>query len=58
MKEIFQSRVDYMAETGAWYPGPTELWTNSSRVVSDGNYVMMVVHESCDAIVEAFQALV
>ncbi len=58
VKEIFQSRVDYMAETGAWYPGPTELWTNSSRVVSDGNYVMMVVHESCDAIVEAFQALV
>ena len=58
VKEIFQSRVDYMAETGAWYPGPTELWTNSSRVVSDGNYVMMVVHESCDASVEAFQALV
>ena len=58
VKEIFQSRVDYMAETGAWYPGPTELWTNSSRVVSDGNYVMMVVHESCDAIVEAFQALI
>ena len=58
VKAIFQSRVDYMAETGAWYPGPTELWTNSSRVVSDGNYVMMVVHESCDAIVEAFQALI
>ena len=58
VKAIFQSRVDYMAETGAWYPGPTELWTNSSRVVSDGNYVMMVVHESCDAIVDAFRAFV
>lgn len=57
VKGIFQSRIDYMAETGAWYPGPTELWTNSSRVVSNGNYVMMVVHEDCDAIVEEFNAL-
>lgn len=57
VKDIFQSRIDYMAETGAWYPGPTELWTNSSRVVSNGNYVMMVVHEDCDTIVEEFNAL-
>lgn len=57
VKGIFQSRIDYMAETGAWYPGPTELWTNSSRVVSNGNYVMMVVHEDCDTIVEEFNAL-
>lgn len=57
VKEILQARVDYMAETGAWYPGPTELWTNSSRVVSNGNYVMMVVHESCDQIVDDFNAL-
>ena len=54
VKAILQSRVDYMAESGAWYPGPTELWTNSSRVVSNGNYVMMVVHENCDDIVDAF----
>lgn len=57
VKGIFQSRIDYMAETGAWYPGPTELWTNSSRVISNGNYVMMVVHEDCDTIVEEFNAL-
>lgn len=54
VKSILQSRVDYMAESGAWYPDPTELWTNSSRVVSNGNYVMMVVHENCDDIVDAF----
>ena len=54
VKSILQSRVDYMVESGAWYPGPTELWTNSSRVVSNGNYVMMVVHENCDDIVDAF----
>ena len=57
VKSIFQSRIDYMANGGAWYPGPTELWTNSSRVVSNGNFVMMVVHESCDDIVEAFNGL-
>ena len=57
VKSIFQSRIDYMAGGGAWYPGPTDTWTNNSRVVSNGNYVMMVVHESCDDIVEAFNAL-
>ena len=44
-------------DAGAWYPGPTEQWKNNSRVVSNGNYVMMVVHENCDAIVDAFNAL-
>lgn len=57
VKGILQARVDYMAESGAWYPGPTELWTNSSRVVSNGNYIMMVVHEDCDQIVNDFNAL-
>lgn len=57
VKKILQDRVDYMVETGAWYPEPTELWTNSSRVVSNGNYVMMVVNKDCDQIVDDFNAL-
>ena len=57
VKAIFQARVDYMVDGGAWYPGPTELWTNSSRIVSNGNYVMMVVHEQADSIVSDFNAL-
>ena len=57
VKSIFQTRIDNMAGGGAWYPGPTEIWTNSSRVVSNGNYVMMVVHPNCDDIVDAFNAL-
>ncbi len=62
VKAIFQARIDYMVGDGngpggAWYPGPTELWTNYSRVVSNGNYVMMVVHEDCDDIVSEFNAL-
>lgn len=60
--EIFQARIDYMAgdgETpgGAFYPGPTELWLRSSRVETQGNYVLMVAGEACDQIVEDFKAL-
>ena len=57
VKAIFQARIDTMANGGAWYPGPTEQWLNNSRVASNGNFVMMVVHESCDSIVSQFNAL-
>ncbi len=62
VKAIFQARINYMVgddenKPGAWYPGPTEQWRNNSRVVSNGNYVMMVVHENCDDIVAQFNAL-
>jgi len=42
---------------GAWYPGPTEMWENSSRIVSNGDYVMLIAHEKCDDIVNEFNAL-
>ena len=57
VKSIFQARVDYMVDGGAWYPEPTEQWTRNSRVVANGNYVMMVVNEQCDSIVSAFNKL-
>lgn len=62
VKAIFQARIDYMAGDdenigGAFYPFACESWMNNSRVVSNGNYVMMVVHENCDDIVKAFNAL-
>lgn len=57
VKSIFQTRIDGMINGGAWYPEPTRIWAENSRVVSNGNYVMMVVHENCDAIVDAFNAL-
>ena len=62
VKALFQDRIDYMTGAdgnmpGAWYPGPTEMWLNSSRIVSNGNYVMLVVNENCDAIVNAFNGL-
>ena len=57
VKSIFQTRIDGMINGGAWYPEPTRIWTENSRGVSNGNYVLMVVHENCDAIVDAFNAL-
>ncbi len=62
VKEIFQKRVDYMVgdgETpgGAFYPGPTQLWADSSRIVDHGNYVMLVCATECDQIVDEFNAL-
>ena len=62
VKAIFQARIDQMVGTddnpgAAWYPGAIESWKNNSRVVSNGNYIMMVVHENCDDIVAQFNAL-
>ena len=62
VKDILQARVDYMAGDGdepggAWYPGPTEQWVNNARVVSNGNFVLLVVGENCDQIVDDFNAL-
>lgn len=57
VKAIFQARIDSMVNGGAWYPEPTRIWSEQSRVVSNGNYVMMVVGEDCDAIVKDFNAL-
>ena len=57
VKEIFQQRIDYMVETGAFYPGPVELWTNNSRIEVNGNYVLLVCAEECDQIVDEFNAL-
>ena len=62
VKNIFQARINYMVGDGngpggAWYPQAMDSWADNSRVVSNGNYVMMVVHESCDDIVKEFNAL-
>ena len=62
VKAIFQARIDYMVGDGngpggAFYPAATTQWEENSRVVSNGNYVMMVVHEDCDDIVSQFNAL-
>ena len=62
VKAAFQSRIDYMVGDGngpggAQYPMAMDQWENNSRIVSNGNYVMMVIHENCDDIVDEFNAL-
>ena len=62
VKAVFQARIDYMVGDGngpggAYYPAAMTQWEENSRVVSNGNYVMMVVHENCDEIVSQFNAL-
>lgn len=61
-KAILQSRIDYMVGDGngpggAWYPEPTKVWQNNSRIVDHGSYLMFVVHPKCDEIVAEFDAL-
>ena len=63
VKDIFQARIDYQVgdETnpgGAWYPSSIEGWQNGSRIVSHGNYVMLIaLSEGADDVVSAFDAL-
>ena len=57
VKAILQARIDAQAEGGAWYPEVVEGWINNSRIVSNGNYIMMAVGTDCDAFVDGFNAL-
>lgn len=57
VKAIFQSRIDAQVDGGAWYPESIEGWKNNSRVVANGNCVMMIAYSECDAVVSAFNAL-
>ncbi len=63
VKDIFQARIDYQVGDdenpgGAWYPQTIEGWKTGSRIVSNGNFVMLVAtHEKSDDVVAAFNAL-
>ena len=57
VKTILQARVNAQKDGGAWYPAAVEGWENNSRIVSNGSYVMLIVSEDCDAIVNDFNAL-
>lgn len=62
VKDIFQAHIDNMVGTdenpgAAWYPEPIRMWKEDSRIVSNGNYVMLVVSADSDSIVKDFNAL-
>ena len=57
VKALLQARIDAQVDGGAWYPSAIEIWQKNSRIVSNGNYVMMIVAETPDEIVAEFNAL-
>jgi len=57
VKAIMQARIDTETANQMNYPMVIENWELNSRIVSNGNYVMMVVTADCDAYVDAFNAL-
>ena len=63
VKDIFQARIDYQVGDeenpgGAWYPETIEGWKNGSRIVSNGNFVMLAAtYEKSDDIAASFNAL-
>ena len=57
VKAILQGRIDTQVEGGAWYPESIEGWKSNSRIVTNGNCLMMIAYSECDAVVEAFNGL-
>jgi len=57
VKAIFQERIDAQVDGGAWYPESIEGWKSSSRIVANGNCIMMIAYSECDAVVDAFNGL-
>ena len=63
VKDIFQARINYQVGDdenpgGAWYPQTIEGWKNGSRIISNGNYVMLIaLSEGADDVVNSFNAL-
>lgn len=57
VKSIFQARVDAQIEANKLYGAAADAYEFNSRIVSNGSYVMLIVSEDCDAIVDEFNAL-
>ena len=63
VKDIFQARIDYQVGDdqnpgGAWYPASIEGWKNGSRIVANGNYIMLIaLSDGADTVVDSFNAL-
>ena len=57
VEALFQERIDYQIEEGAWYPATVEVWENA-QIIRHGNYVALVAASLAqEHAVESFQAL-
>jgi len=55
--DIFQARIDYQIETGAFYPATVESW-EKAKVITQGNVVALIcVGDEQDRAVEEFNKL-
>ena len=54
VKAIMQARIDAQVAGGAWYPETIEGWKTNSRIVTNGNHIVMAVFSDVDAFVSEF----
>lgn len=57
VKQILENRIETEKNNHMAYPAITENWVRNSRIVVEGNYIMMAVCETCEDFVDAFKAL-
>lgn len=57
VKAILQARIDAQVAGGAWYPETIEGWEKNSRIVTNGNCVMLAVYSDVEALVSGFNGL-
>ena len=57
VKSILQAHINTQISRNANYPAVVESYQKNTKIVSRGSYVMLVVHDQCDAIVSDFNAL-
>lgn len=56
IQAIFQARIDYQIQQGAFYPATVEAWKSQSQIVTAGNFVMLVCWDQADTAAESFRA--
>lgn len=57
VKDILQARIDTEVANSMNYPMVVENWELNSRIVDNGNYVMMIAYQECDDVVATFTSL-
>ena len=57
VKTILQARIDAQVDGGAWYPETIEGWKNNSRIIVNGNCIMMAVYSDVEILVSGFNGL-
>lgn len=57
VEEIFEARIAYQIEAGAFYPATVEAWEKNAEIITHGNTMMMICLNPKDEVVKAFNEL-